>query len=55
MSLNSTEELTVMTRKNDAKLEEELTCHFKDDMRNLTNFDQILTNFDKISSEHLKG
>ena len=28
-----------MTMKNDAKFEEELTCHFKTDMRNLTNFD----------------
>ena len=28
-----------MTLKNDAKFEEELTCHFKSDMRNLTNFD----------------
>ena len=25
--------------KNDAKSGEELTCHFKTDMRNLTNFD----------------
>ena len=25
--------------KNDAKFGEELTCHFKIDMRNLTNFD----------------
>ena len=25
--------------KNDAKFEEELTCQFKIDMRNLTNFD----------------
>ena len=25
--------------KNDAKFEEELTCRFKIDMRNLTNFD----------------
>ena len=25
--------------KNNAKFEEELTCHFKIDMRNLTNFD----------------
>ena len=39
MSLKSTEELRVMTMKNDAKFEEELTCHFKTDMRNLTNFD----------------
>ena len=28
-----------MTMKNDAKFEEELTCYFKIDMRNLTNFD----------------
>ena len=39
MSLKSTEELCVMTMKNDAKFEEELTCQFKIDMRNLTNFD----------------
>ena len=29
-----------MTLKNDAKFEEELTCQFKIDMRNLTNVDQ---------------
>ena len=28
-----------MTMKNDTKIEEELTCRFKIDMRNLTNFD----------------
>ena len=28
-----------MTTKNDAKFEEELTCQFKIDMRNLLNFD----------------
>ena len=39
MSLKFTEELSVMTMKNDAKFEEELTCHFKVNMRNLTNFD----------------
>ena len=39
MSLKFTEELCVMTMKNDAKFEEELTCQFKIDMRNLTNFD----------------
>ena len=39
MSLKSTEELCVMTMNNDAKFEEELTCHFKIDMRHLTNFD----------------
>ena len=39
MSLKFTGELCVMTMKNDAKFEEELTCQFKIDMRNLTNFD----------------
>ena len=28
-----------MTMENNAKFEEELTCHFKTDIRNLTNFD----------------
>ena len=28
-----------MTTKNDAKFEKELTCHFKIEIRNLTNFD----------------
>ena len=28
-----------MAMKSDTKTEEELTCHFKIDMRNLTNFD----------------
>ena len=39
MSLKLTGELFVITKKNDAKFEEELTCQFKIDMRNLTNFD----------------
>ena len=39
MSLKFTQELCVMTMKNDAKFEEEFACHFKTDMRNLTNFD----------------
>ena len=39
MCLKFTGELCVMTMKNYAKFEEELTCHFKIDMRNLTNFD----------------
>ena len=38
MSLKFTEELCVITMKNDAKFEEELTCCFKIDMRNLINF-----------------
>ena len=39
MSLKFTEKLYVMTMKNDVKFEEELTCHFKTDMKNLKNFD----------------
>ena len=39
MSLKFTGEFCVMTMKNDAKFEKELTCQFKIDMRNLTNFD----------------
>ena len=32
VSLKSTEKLCVLTMKNDAKFEEELTCHFKTDI-----------------------
>ena len=39
ISLKFTGELYVMTIKNDAKFEEELTCRFKIDMKNLMNFD----------------
>ena len=39
MSLEFTEELCVMTMKNDEKFEEHLTCRFKIDMGNLINFD----------------
>ena len=39
MSLKFTGELCVMTMKNDAKIQEELTSQFKMDMRNLINFD----------------
>ena len=38
-ALKFTGKLYVMTAKNDAKIEEELTCQFKIDMRNLMNFD----------------
>ena len=38
MSLKFTEEPCVMKMKNDAKFEKDLTCQFKIDMRNLTNF-----------------
>ena len=39
MTLKYTEELCVMTMKNNPKFEEELTSHFKTDMRNLTTFE----------------
>ena len=39
MSLKFTGELCVMTMKDDEKFEEEMTCQFITDMRNLTNFD----------------
>ena len=38
-----------MTMKNDAKFETELTCHFKIDMRNLTNFDPTTKKSQKIA------
>ena len=34
-----TEEFSLMTLESDAKFEVELTCQFKIDMKNLTNFD----------------
>ena len=52
MSLKFTGELCVMTMKNDAKFEEELTCQFKIDMRNLTNFD---LSTQKSQSLHFNG
>ena len=39
MSLKFTEELSVIIMKNYAKYDEELTCRFKIDNRNLRNFD----------------
>ena len=39
MSLKFTEELCVIKMENDGKFEDELTCRFKIDMRNLTNLD----------------
>ena len=41
-----------MTMKNDAKFEEELTCQFKTDMRNLTNLDPVLEN---LGTLHFNG
>ena len=39
MRLKLARELFFITMKNDTKTEEELTCEFKINMRNLTNFD----------------
>ena len=36
----STEELSFMTLKSDAKFEEKLTCGLENDMRNMANFHQ---------------
>ena len=49
MTLKFAEELCVMTIKNNAKFEEELICHFKIDMRNLTNFDLSTRKSQKFS------
>ena len=38
-----------MTMKNGAKFDEELTCRFKIDMRNLPNFDPSTRKFQKFS------
>ena len=42
MTLKFIEDLCVMTMKSNAKFEEELTCHFKTDMRNLTNYGGVM-------------
>ena len=39
MNLKFTGDLCVMTMKNDAKFDEDLTCQFKIELRNLTHFD----------------
>ena len=39
LSLKFTEELCAIAMKNDTKIEEELACRFKIDMRYLANFD----------------
>ena len=39
MRLKLARELFFISMKNDTKTEEELTCEFKINMRNLTNFD----------------
>ena len=48
MALKFTEELCVMTMKNDTKIEEELICRFKTDVRNFTNFDRSTQKSKKI-------
>ena len=48
MSLKFTEELCVVKMKNDAKYEEDLTCKFKIDMRNLTNLDPSTQNLKNL-------
>ena len=40
MNLKFAGDFCAMTMKNDTKFEEELTCQFKIDMKNLTNVDQ---------------
>ena len=49
MRLKFTEELCVMTIKNDAKFEEELTCNFKIDVGSLMNFDPSTYKSEKFS------
>ena len=50
MTLKFRYELRVMAMKKNAKFEEELTFHFKTDMRNLTNFDMSTQKSKKNSS-----
>ena len=47
--LKFTGELCVMKMNNDARFEEELTCLFKIDKRNLTNFDLSTQETQKIT------
>ena len=49
MSLKFSKELCVMTMKNDARTEEELTRRFKIDKRNLANFDASLWKFQNFA------
>ena len=49
ISLRFTGEFCVMTMKNHTKFEEELTCQFKIDRRNLTNFDPSTQKFQKFT------
>ena len=49
MSLKFTGQFCVMTMKNDTEFEEELSCQFKIDKRNLTNVDQSTRKSQKIA------
>ena len=49
MTLKFTEELCVMTMKNDAEFEGKLTYRFKIDMSNLTNIDSSTQKFQKFT------
>ena len=49
MSLTFTGELCIIAMKNDVKFEEELTCQFKIDMRDLMNFAQSTQKSQKFS------
>ena len=48
-SLKFAGELCVMTVKKDTKIEEELTCCFKTDMRNLINLDSNIQKSPKFA------
>ena len=52
MSLKFKEDLCVMTIKNDAKFEDELSCRFKINTRNLRNID---LNTQKSTNLHFNG
>ena len=52
MSLKLTGELCIMTMKNDAKFEKELTYQLTIKIRNLANFDRALKN---LKSLHFNG
>ena len=49
MSLKFTGDIFIMTMKNDAKFEEELTCQFKIDIKNSTNFDPSTRKSQKLA------
>ena len=48
VSLKFPGKLCVMKMKNDAKIEKELTCRFKIDLSNFTNFDPSIQKSKKI-------